>query len=105
MPPSAGACQTMEAALKPDCGRASAWSSTMTAIGWRAASAGVTIRPVSGAGTRTGGGLGATLGDGRPAGFPDGELEAAAAGPAVGDPAADDGTSGAAVSPCTAGFS
>src|SRR5450759_4775454 len=105
MPPSAGACQTTEAALKPDCGRASAWSSTMTAIGWRAASAGVTIRPVSGAGTRTGAGLGATLGDEGPPGLSDGELKAAAAGPAVGDAAADGGTAGDGVPPCTAGFS
>src|SRR5689334_6529659 len=68
MPPSAGACQTMDAEVKPDCGRAGERSSTITAIGCRAAAAGETSRPVSGAGTRTGVGagvgVGETLGDG-----------------------------------------
>jgi len=36
----------------------------MTAIGWRAATAGETIRPVSGAGTRTGVGSGVGVGTG-----------------------------------------
>src|SRR5215218_7676770 len=54
MPPSAGACQTTEAAVKPDCGRAACWSSTITAIGWRDAACGLTRRPVSGAATRLG---------------------------------------------------
>src|SRR5487761_2262480 len=68
--PSADACQTTEAALNPDCGRASAWSSTMTAIGCRAASAGVTRSPLSGAGTSTGVGIGvaAAAGGGERAG-------------------------------------
>ena len=48
-----------EAALKPACGRASAWSSTITAIGCRCATSGVTGSPVSGAGTR-----GSGVGDG-----------------------------------------
>src|ERR1700690_2344757 len=39
MPPSAGACHTMSALARPDCGRASAWSSIITANGWRVASA------------------------------------------------------------------
>ena len=59
MPPSAGACQTTAAALKPDCGRASNWSSIMTAIGCWAATFGDTSTPVSGAGTSTGVGSGA----------------------------------------------
>ncbi len=62
MPPSAGACQTTDADVNPLCGRASGWSSTITAITWRAASGGATRTPVSGAGTRTG--VGAGVGDG-----------------------------------------
>src|SRR5947207_2721236 len=62
MPPSAGACQTIDAALNPDCGRAGERSSTITAIGWRAATAGVTRRPVSGSATRTGPVLGVGVG-------------------------------------------
>ena len=58
MPASAGACHTTDAALKPDCGRASKWSSIITAIGWRAATSGETSRPVRGAGSRTGVGTG-----------------------------------------------
>src|SRR3954469_21584758 len=57
MPPSAGACQTTDAALKPDCGRAGDRSSTITAIGWRFAAVGLTSRPVSGAATRVGPGV------------------------------------------------
>src|SRR5260221_9694190 len=53
MPPSAGACQTIAALLKPDCGRAPMWSSIMTAIGRCWAAAAVTSRPVIGAGTST----------------------------------------------------
>src|SRR5450759_1145944 len=64
MPPSAGACQTTDAWLNPDCGRASAWSSTITAIGCRAASAGATRRPVSGATARMGVGTGVGTGAG-----------------------------------------
>src|SRR5512146_2184898 len=64
IPPSAGACQTTDAALNPDCGRASRRSSIMTAIGRRAATSGGTNRPVSGAGTRTGVGLGLGVGVG-----------------------------------------
>src|SRR3954469_16111843 len=63
MPPSAGACQTTEAALKPDWGRASNWSSIMTATGWRLATSGVTSRPVSGAATRAGVGIGVGVGE------------------------------------------
>src|SRR5919202_1645980 len=51
MPPSAGACHTTDAAENPDCGRAGERSSTMTAIGWRAARAGGTGSPSRGAGT------------------------------------------------------
>src|SRR6185503_1374522 len=58
MPPSAGACQTTDAALNPDCGRAGERSSIMTAIGCRAAAAGLTSPPVSGAGTSVGPGVG-----------------------------------------------
>src|SRR6187551_2506255 len=64
MPPSAGACHTTEADARPDCGRAARRSSIMTAIGWRAATAGETICPVSGAGTRTGVGSGVGVGTG-----------------------------------------
>src|SRR5271169_2140017 len=62
MPPSAGACQTIDAAEKPDCGRAGARSSIITAIGRCAATARVTIRPVSGAGTSAGVGVGVGAG-------------------------------------------
>jgi hypothetical protein len=54
MPPSAGACQTIEAAEKPDCGRAGPRSSIITAIGWRCASAALTGSPSSGPGTSEG---------------------------------------------------
>src|SRR5258707_1103372 len=70
MPPSAGACQTIDAALNPDCGRAGDRSSIITAIGWRAAAAGLTRRPVSGSGTRTGVGFGSGVG------AKDGEVDA-----------------------------
>src|SRR4051794_16867482 len=63
MPPSAGACHTTEAALKPDCGRASNWSSIMTATGWRLATSGVTGRPVSGAATSAGVGMAVGVGE------------------------------------------
>src|SRR6185295_4272452 len=58
MPPSAGACQTTDAALNPDCGLAGERSSIMTAIGCCAAAAGLTSSPVSGAGTSVGPGVG-----------------------------------------------
>src|SRR6478736_3350189 len=62
MPPSAGACHTMDAAAKPDCGRAAFRSSIITAMGCRAATAGSTRRPVSGSGTVVGVGTGVGLG-------------------------------------------
>src|SRR5215213_8124458 len=62
MPPSAGACQTIEAALKPAWGRASAWSSTITAIARCRAASGVTRTPVRGAATRVD--VGSGLGEG-----------------------------------------
>src|SRR5882672_8271264 len=64
MPPSAGACQTTDAELKPDCGRAGPRSSIITAMGRRAATAGATMTPSSGAGTRIGVGTGVGLGVG-----------------------------------------
>jgi hypothetical protein len=66
MPPSAGAWKTIDAEPSPDWGRAGLRSSSITAIGWRAAAAGLTSSPVNGAGTRTGLGLGdgEGLGDG-----------------------------------------
>jgi len=64
MPPSAGACHTTDAELRPDCGRAARRSSIITAIGCRAATAAVTIRPVKGAATRTGVGIGVGVGRG-----------------------------------------
>src|SRR3954463_14511178 len=63
MPPSAGACQTTEASLNPDCGRAGERSSIITAIGWSFAAAGLTRTPSSGAATRTGVGSGVGLGE------------------------------------------
>src|SRR6476660_5025505 len=68
MPPSAGACHTMDAAAKPDCGRAALRSSIMTAMGCRFATAGSTRRPVSGSGTvvGVGTGVGVGLADGDP---------------------------------------
>src|SRR5438876_8064845 len=83
MPPSAGACQTTEASVKPDCGRAGDRSSIMQAMGCRAAAAGETSTPSSGATTSTGPGL--RLGDGtpgEPAGDGDGEAVPAGAPPA-----------------------
>ncbi len=62
MPPSAGACQTTDASVKPLWGRAFQWSSTITAIGWREARSGATRRPVSGATARAG--VGDGVGDG-----------------------------------------
>jgi aldehyde:ferredoxin oxidoreductase len=47
-------CQTTDAALKPDWGRAAGASSIISAIGCWAATRGVTRRPVRGAGTSTG---------------------------------------------------
>src|SRR5471032_1523422 len=64
MPPSAGAWKTIDAELRPDCGRAGPRSSIITAIGWRAAAAGLTSSPVSADATSTGLGLGLGLGDG-----------------------------------------
>src|SRR5689334_24961480 len=99
MPPSAGACHTTDAALNPDCGRAGPRSSTMTAIGWRRATAGVTSRPVSGAGTRTGVGVGVGVGTGVAVGVGDAVAGAVVGvGPVVG--AADGGVvPRAAISP------
>src|SRR5437773_1967915 len=62
MPPSAGACQTTDAWLKPDWGRAGERSSIMTAMTWRSATLRVTGIPVSGAGTRVGVGIGVGVG-------------------------------------------
>jgi len=64
MPPSAGAWKTIDAEPSPDWGRAGLRSSSITAIGWRAAAAGLTSSPVNGAGTRTGLGLGLGAGEG-----------------------------------------
>src|SRR5688500_14125849 len=64
MPPSAGACQTTDAAENPDCGRAGPRSSTITAIGCCAARSGVTGTPVSGAATGAGVGIGVGVGVG-----------------------------------------
>src|SRR3954470_6176332 len=64
MPPSAGACQTIDADPKPDCGRAGKRSSIITAIGCRRAASGVTSRPVNGAGTSFGDGVGVGDGEG-----------------------------------------
>src|SRR3954453_15814456 len=60
-PPSAGACHTTDALLKPDCGRARNWSSTITAITGRRARAALIGSPVRGAGTTAG--LGDAEGD------------------------------------------
>src|SRR5437899_2650649 len=92
MPPSAGACQTTEAAEKPDWGRAGDRSSIITAITWREAMFGGTRTPVSGAGTRFG--VGATIGAGE-AGEPGGPL-AGAEGAGATDGAAEGPTDGGA---------
>lgn len=81
MPPSAGACQTTDAALNPDCGRALEWSSIITAIARFAATAGVTGRPVSGAAT-----VGVGTGVGRNVGVGEG-VTCGVAGAGVGPPA------------------
>src|SRR3954464_12019091 len=54
----------MPACDRPDCGRASNWSSIMTAITCRPATAGFTGSPVSGSATRTGVGDGVGVGAG-----------------------------------------
>src|SRR5437763_10867095 len=64
MPPSAGACHTTLAAERPDCGRASNWSSIWMARTCRFATFGETSIPVSGAATRTGVGAGVGVGSG-----------------------------------------
>src|SRR3954452_6694046 len=80
MPPSAGACHTTLAAVRPDCGRALIWSSIITATTCRDATSGATSRPVSGAGTSDGDGAGVTLGSALGDGTTDGAVE----GPIVG---------------------
>ncbi len=97
MPPSAGACQTTLAADSPDWGRASNWSSIITAITRRCATAGFTGTPVSGSGTRTGVGTGVGVGSGVAVGASVGAAESVGsplgasvgvrlAGASVGDP-------------------
>src|SRR5215208_1279056 len=98
MPPSAGACHTIDAEPKPDCGRAGERSSIMTAIGCRRAASGVTSRPVNGAGTSFGDGVGVADGAGV------GTTLAVASGEASGDAEGDaDGSldGGAEPSPAT----
>src|SRR4029079_19631137 len=85
MPPSAGACQTTDAALNPDCGRAGPRSSIMTAIGWRAATSGGTRTPVSGAGTGVGVGTGGGVGMGVDSGVGVGSGVGTGVGVTVGD--------------------
>ena len=81
MPPSAGACHTIDASLKPDCGRAGPRSSIITAIGWSAAAAGLTNLPVSGSETRAGAGTGVGEGTGVGDGGVVGEAVGVADGP------------------------
>ena len=64
MPPSAGACHTIEADCRPDCGRAGDRSSIITAIGWRCEAFSLIIRPVSADGNSSGVGVGVGLGVG-----------------------------------------
>src|SRR3954447_21017716 len=64
MPPSAGACHTTDASLRPDWGRATRRSSSMTAIGRRSATPWLTGRPVSGEGTFAALGCGVAVGTG-----------------------------------------
>src|SRR6187549_1783367 len=99
MPPSAGACHTTDAALKPDCGRASGWSSIMIAIARRFATSGGTRRPVSGAWTGTGVGTGVSVGVGATVG------DGVGAGEALGEPSATPVPLGAAeeTAPTTGG--
>src|SRR5919201_3414268 len=92
MPPSAGACQTIDASVKPLCGRASQWSSTITAMTWRCAAPGDTGSPVSGAGMRTGVGRGVGVGPGVGVAFWAGAVAAGVgAAPAVGGALAEGG--------------
>src|SRR5437879_11177975 len=84
MPPSAGACQTTDAALNPDCGRAGDRSSIITAIGWRRATCGVTSRPVSGSRTRATDGVGVRVGAREPLGPAEGLVAGTADGPMAG---------------------
>src|SRR4051812_46701500 len=79
MPPSAGACQTTDADVKPDCGRAALRSSIITAIGRRTAISGGTRTPSSGAGTSTGVGSGVGVGAALGGGVADGDVDAVAA--------------------------
>ena len=97
MPPSAGACHTTDASLKPDCGRASGWSSIITAIGWRLAAAGVTSRPVIGAATGLGVGLGVGVGVGVGSGVAVGSGVGVAVGAVVGVGDAEGETSACAL--------
>src|SRR3954454_1321260 len=106
MPPSAGACQTTLADARPDCGRASNWSSIITAITGRDATLSRTGTPVRGAATRTGVGagvgvgaavgLGASVGDG-PSVEPDDGVSVA--GAALSD-GGGDGLPATATAPC-----
>src|SRR5688572_6918797 len=89
MPPSAGACHTTSAELRPDCGRAANWSSIITATTWRLATSGFTSRPVSGAGTRLGVGFGVGLGGAVGLGSAVGGGDSVAAGGAVGSGVGD----------------
>ena len=82
MPPSAGACQTTLASLRPDWGRAADWSSIITAMTGRRATASVTGRPVRGAGTIRG--VGFALGVGSGVGVGDGVGSGVGVGVAVG---------------------
>ena len=74
----------IEAEARPDWGRAAARSSIITAIGWRAAAAGVTSSPVSGAAAITGPRLADGEGEGEGESLADGSTEALADGPSLG---------------------
>src|SRR3954451_1987107 len=64
MPPSAGACHTTDASLRPDWGRATRRSSSMTAIGRRSATPWLTGRAGSGEGAFAALGCGVAGGSG-----------------------------------------
>src|SRR5512135_974646 len=96
MPPSAGACQTMPAELKPDWGRAGARSSIMTATTGLAASDGETSDPVRA--STTSAGVGCGVGEGVASGVGSGVASAVTVASVVGpgalgpglEPAPDD---------------
>src|SRR6186713_2753404 len=101
MPPSAGACHTIDADCSPDCGRAADRSSIITAIGWRCDAFSLIIRPVSAEGNSSGVGLGEGVGVGVGPGVGDGP----SLGAGVGEPPTAPAANAPAVTPTTSAMS